>query len=84
MKIQKGQTIKFEYPSDFTGIPLILTGVIVGHGKAVRKFWPIECAEAPDDMLLVRRKDVYGNTHHHAVSPEDIIQNEVVVSKREA
>jgi hypothetical protein len=80
MKIRKGQTIKFSYPSDFTGILLILTGVIIGHGKAVREKWPIEMAEAPDDYLLVQRKDVYGNTHHHAVAPEDIIQEGVVIN----
>ena len=73
-KFRKNQTIRFTCISAFTGVPLILTGVIVGHGKEIREKWPEEMAEASDDILLVRRKDVYGNTHYHAVNPEDIIQ----------
>lgn len=84
MKVRKGQTIKFEYPSDFTGLPSILTGIVIGHGKEVRQKWPIECAEASDDTLLVKRQDVYGNTLYYAVNPEDIIQDAVAVLKNKA
>ena len=83
-KFKKNQTIKFTHPSDLTGIPLILTGVIIGFEKEVRRMWPEEMGEAPDDMLLVQRQDNFGNTFHHAVNPEEIIQDEVVILKEEA
>lgn len=84
MKVRKGQTIKFTYISDLTGVPLILTGTVLGFGKEVRQKWPIEMENAPDDMLLVKRQDVYGNTLYHAVALSEIIQNEVVILKKEA
>lgn len=75
-KIKKNQTIKFTHISDLTGSPLILTGVVLGFGAEVRKMWPEEMGEAPDDMLLVWRRDDFGNTFHHAVSPDDVIKEE--------
>lgn len=81
---KKNQTIKFMHPSSLTGLPMILTGIIIGHGSAVRKMWPIEMAECPDDMLLIWRKDIHGNEQHYAVAPEDIIQEGTVVLKKEA
>jgi len=72
---KKNQTIKFKHPSTLTGIPLILTGTIMGFGKEVRKKWPEEMGEAPDDMLLVWRKDVFGNELHYAVDPMDVIEH---------
>ena len=74
--IKKGQTVKFLHPSELTGSPLILTGVVLGFGAEVRKMWPEEMGEAPDDTLFVWRKDVFGNELHYAVSPDDVIKEE--------
>ena len=84
MKFQKGQTIKFKYASVLTGVPLILTGKVLGFGDAVREMWPIECAECPDDMLLVRRQDNFGNTFHHAVHPDEIVRDDVLIVEKKA
>jgi len=72
-KFRKNQTIKFKHISDLTGQGIILTGIILGHGKEVRKKWPEEMAEAPDDMLLVWRQDHLGQTFHYAVAPFDVV-----------
>lgn len=73
-----GQTIKFFHISDFTGTPLTLTGIIKGFGSAVRKMWPEEMGEAPDDMLLVWRKDHLGQTFHYAVDPYDVVDLAII------
>lgn len=77
-QFKKNQTIKFKHPSELTGVPLILTGIILGHGEAVRKMWPIEMAEAPDDMLLVWRQDHLGQEFHYAVDPYDVVDLAVI------
>jgi len=77
MKIRKNQTIKFTYISDLTGKLLALSGIIIGFGKEVRKMWPEEMGEAPDEMMLVWRKDDFGNEFHHAVSPEEVIEEAI-------
>lgn len=74
--IKKGQTVKFHYPSDLTGSPVTFAGVVLGFGAEVRKTWPEEMGEAPDNMLLVWRRDDFGNTFHNAVSPDDVIKEE--------
>lgn len=81
MKIKKGQTIKFAYPSDLAGVPLILTGTVIGHGKEVRQKWPEECGEASDSTLLIKLQDIYGNILYHAVNPEDV--EEILPSEEE-
>ena len=80
MEFKKNRIIKFKHPSVLTGVPMILTGTIIGHGSEVRKMWPKEMEEAPDEFLFIRRKDIYGNILHHAVDPEDIIQEGVVIN----
>jgi hypothetical protein len=72
-EIKKNQTIRFQYPSVLSGIPLILTGTVLGFGDAVRKMWPEEMGEASDNMLLVWRKDIYGNEEHYAVDSSDVV-----------
>ena len=72
-KFKINQTIKFKHPSSLTGIPMILTGIIIGHGKEVRKHWPEEMENAPNDMLLVWRQDHLGQTFHYAVDPYDVV-----------
>lgn len=81
-EFKKNQVIKFKHPSSLTGIPMILTGTIIGHGPAVRKMWPEEMAECPDKFLLVWRKDAYGNKQHYAVDPEDVIQEGIVINAK--
>jgi hypothetical protein len=75
MKFEKNQEIKFQYISDFTGIPQILSGIIKGFGEAVRKKWPIECGEAPGSTLLVWRQDNLGQEFHYAVDPFDVVDH---------
>jgi hypothetical protein len=82
MKIQKNDKIKFLHISELTGKVITLQGTVLGFGAEVRKMWPEEMAEAPDDYLLVWRRDIYGNEQHHAVAPEDIIQQGVVVNAK--
>ena len=75
-KIKKYQTIEFRHISELTGHEIILRGTILGFGDAVRKMWPDEMAEAPDDMLLVWRMDSFGNKFHYAVEPDQIVKEE--------
>ncbi len=77
-KFKKEQTVKFKHISDFTGAEMVLTGIIKGFGAAVRKMWPIEMGEAPDDMLLVWRQDHLGQTFHYAVNSYDIMDLAIV------
>jgi hypothetical protein len=79
-EFKKNQKIRFKHPSSLAGIPMILSGTVIGFGSAVRKMWPEEMAAAPDDILLVWRRDVHGNEHHYAVCPEDVIQEGVIVN----
>ena len=79
--MKKNQIIKFKHPSMISDVPLILTGIVLGFGPAVRKMWPIEMAECPDDMLLVWRKDVYGNEEHYAVDPQDVVDYTISIGE---
>ena len=74
-----GDQIKFKYLSDFSGQELDLTGTIIGDDNAVRKMWPTEIKEV-EGCYLVRRKDNFGNTFHHAVFPEEIT---LIIKKKE-
>jgi hypothetical protein len=71
IKPKIGDQIKFKYISNFTGKELIVAGMIIGKEGAVRKMWPDEMGMA-EGCYLVRRKDNFGNTYHHAVFPEEI------------
>jgi len=81
-EFKKNQTIKFKHPSSLTGIPIILSGTVLGFGPAVRKMWPEEMAEYPDEFLLVWHRDVHGNEQHYAVDPEDVIQEGIVINAK--
>ena len=74
-KIQKGDTIKFLHISEFIGELVVLQGTVIGFGTEVRKMWPEEMGECPDDMMLVRRRDANGNTFHYAISPADVLDD---------
>ncbi len=74
-KFKIDQTIRFKHICDFTGDNLTLTGIVKGHGEAVRKKWPIECGEAPGSTLLVWRQDNLGQEFHYAVDPFDVVDH---------
>lgn len=77
MKKQKfkiDQTIKFSYLNVISGKFVELVGTIIGFGSDIRKRWPKEACECPDNYLLVRHYDVYENVYHHIVDPMDVIQ----------
>jgi hypothetical protein len=73
-KFKMDQIVKFSYLNVISGKFVELTGTIIGFGADIRKRWPREAGEAPDDMLLVRHYDVYENVYHHIVDPMDIIE----------
>ena len=75
-KVRKNQTVRFRHISELTGNKIVLTGVVLGFGDAVRKMWPFECANAPDEMLLIWRRDNFGNESHYAISPDDLVKEE--------
>ena len=72
-RVRKNQTVQFRHISELTGSEIILTGVVLGFGDAVRKMWPEEMGEAQDEMLLIWRRDNFGNESHYAISPEDLV-----------
>jgi hypothetical protein len=72
MKIKIGDTIRFNHASDF-GL-ITVSGEVVGFGAEIRKRWPVEQAEAPDSMLLVRRIDLFGNILYYSVCEADVIK----------
>lgn len=77
MKRQKfkiDQVIKFSYLNVISGKFVELTGTVIGHGQDIRKRWPREAGECPDNYLLVRHYDVYENVYHHIVDPMDVIE----------
>ena len=65
--------LKFKHLSVLAGKEFIVSGIIKGFGDAVRKMWPEEMENCPDDMLLVLHQDHLGQEFHHAVLPEEII-----------
>lgn len=75
-RIKKGQVVRFSHISDFTGELLELEGEVVEFGSEIRRRWPDEMAECPDDMLLIRTKDVFGNIQFHATDRSEIIEKE--------
>jgi hypothetical protein len=65
---------------------LNVDGVVTGDWQDVRKFWPEEMAgiDEKSGCVLVRRKDNFGNTFHHAVFPEEILGIRDNVGKEES
>ncbi len=78
-KHEIGQMVKFKHLSVLAAKEFELMGIIKGFGDDVRKKWPIEMAEAPDDMLLIWRKDNFGNEQHYAVMPYDVLDVATVI-----
>jgi hypothetical protein len=75
-RFKKGQMVRFLHISSFTGATLTLSGKVIGFGADIRKRWPEEMGEAPDDMLLIKRSDNFGNEFHYAVSLDDLVKEE--------
>jgi hypothetical protein len=73
MKMRKNDKIKFLHISETTGKIVMLQGTVLGFGAEVRKMWPDEMAEAPDDMMLVQRADASGNISYFSISPADVV-----------
>lgn len=70
-KIQKGNRIAFRALDNFTGTEFMPIGDVIGFGAEVRKRWPEEMGEAPDDMLLVKSTD---HENLYAVHPSEILE----------
>ena len=68
---RKGDQIRFWAMNEFTGANTLMIGKVIGHGKEVRKLYPVEMANAPDDYLLVKRV-VHGIDSHYVVVPNDV------------
>lgn len=56
-EIKKGDRFAFRAVDHFTGTEFTPIGDIIGFGEEVRKRYPEECAEATDDVLLVKSTD---------------------------
>lgn len=67
------QVIKFSYLNVISGKFVELVGTIIGFGADIRKRWPREAGEAPDNFLLIRHFDIHGNDFCHIVDPMDVI-----------
>lgn len=70
----KGDNVKFTVYGELG--PYTAEGVIIGYGAEVRKRWPAEMGEAPDNLCLVKVTDRFDNLQHHVIFPEDIIEEE--------
>ena len=79
-KIEIGDTIKFSYLPELSTEEIIVTGKVIGFGEEVRKRWPTECADAPDEAMLLFRKDVFGNEQRHLVMPFEVLSVEADTS----
>lgn len=49
-----GEIVKFTAMDEFTGQEMELTGTVIGDHKAVRKQYPEEAGEAPEDSYLLK------------------------------
>lgn len=69
-ELKTGNLIKFLHIDEFSGKKVILNGKIIGNYLAVRKQYPIECAEIPKDFFLVKVEDRSG---FHVVGIDQIL-----------
>lgn len=75
-KLKMNQIIKFNYIDDFTGREGRVIGKVVGDYKKVRERWPIEMAEADENMYLVFSCQPRGlQRGYYAVSADEILEN---------
>ena len=75
-KMRKGTRISFSCPDEFiSGIKVM--GIIVGSAKEIRKMYPEEYAELPDNeecYLVKRNIPAMGIIRHYVVFPEEIMR----------
>ncbi|TET22767.1 MAG: hypothetical protein E3J76_04545 [Candidatus Aminicenantes bacterium] len=70
-KVKKGDRIAFRAVDELGATNFTPIGVVIGFGEEVRKKYPVECAEASDDMLLVKSTD-HGNLY--VVHPSEVLE----------
>ena len=70
-EIKKGDRIAFRAIDELAATEFTPIGDVIGFGEEVRKKYPVECAEAPDDMLLVKSTD-HGNLY--VVHPSEVLE----------
>ena len=70
-EIKKGDRIAFRAMDEFTATEFTPIGIVIGFGKEIRKKYPVECAEASDDMILLK------SIHHgnlYIVHPSEVLE----------
>jgi len=70
-EIKKGDRIAFRAMDELAATEFTPIGIVIGFGEEVRKKYPVECAEAPDDMILVK------SVHHgnlYVVHPQEVLE----------
>ena len=70
-EIAKGDRIAFKAIDELAGTKFTPIGIVIGFGEEIRKKYPVECAEASDDMILVKSTD-HGNLY--VVHPSEILE----------
>ena len=55
---RKGDQIRFWAMNEFTGANTLMIGKVIGHGKEVRKLYPVEMANGIDSHYVVVPNDV--------------------------
>ncbi|TET74484.1 MAG: hypothetical protein E3J56_02310 [Candidatus Aminicenantes bacterium] len=70
-KVKRGDRIAFKAMDELGATEFTPIGIVIGFGEEVRKKYPVECAEAPDDMILVK------SVHHgnlYVVHPSEVLE----------
>jgi len=70
-KVKKGDRIAFKAIDERAETKFTPIGIVIGFGEEVRKKYPVECAEAPDEMILVK------SVHHgnlYVVHPSEVLE----------
>jgi len=70
-KVKRGDRIAFRAIDELSGTEFTPIGDVIGFGEEVRKKYPVACAEAPDDMILVK------SVHHgnlYVVHPSEVLE----------
>ncbi len=70
-EVKKGDRIAFKAIDELAGTEFTPIGDVIGFGEEVRKKYPVECAEASDDMILVK------SVHHgnlYVVHPSEVLE----------
>ena len=73
-RLEKGTKVRFVNYNDY-GMPEVV-GKIAGHAEEIKKMYPEEYAELPDNEVayLIKFTDRYGNTKRYVSFPNEIIE----------